>query len=671
LDIKLKKPDNNRQRKLKPLKAFLCFFISVTVFLTLIGTVLFNLRDISQNEDLGWALKTAFAKDIRDTYFYKKSIVRIFNRLINVSSDESQEYVKTYLDAEGTNLIYFAENVTTKRVVTNSDINYAVTKNLKLPNGYNFGVIFDGEDIYAHKKDGEDTLDIQNVYNSNDYVRYFQPLNKYKEDFSNLSDFRIFMAVREEIIPSASGGSNLYEAKRDVTLIRFLFVGLLILLLLSMVMFVYYLLRREDKKEFDYRLSRFMGKVWIEVKVIVTILLMCCLSSYNIALSFVCFLLILWWGYALIMDLWYNRKAFFGTNIIGSIIKAYRKAEAKMPFQKGMLTRLYTIIGAEIATMGFGILFTLAGLMDGSGIVLFGLVLIAAGVYLLFRYIKVYKREVEDIGSIVLKIESIKKGETAKPLMLPADSDFYKAAQDINSIEEGITAAVEDKLKAEKMKIELITNVSHDLKTPLTSIIGYIDLLSKEENLPEHVKDYIKVLAIKSDKLKNLINDIFDLSKSSSGNMEFEREQIDLKVLVTQSLAEMEDEITNSNLKFKTNLPDKPVHIMGDGKKLSRVMQNLISNTLKYSLEGSRVHIILSQKGNYAELKIINIAGYEMDFNGSEVTERFIRGDTARSTEGHGLGLAIAQSYVTACGGEFNVDVEGDTFKVTIKFQVV
>ena len=233
-----------------------------------------------------------------------------------------------------------------------------------------------------------------------------------------------------------------------------------------------------------------------------------------------------------------------------------------------------------------------------------------------------------------------------------------------------MSKAAEDKLKSERMKVELITNISHDLKTPLTSIISYVDLLSKEEGLPEHVKDFIKILATKSERLKILIQDLFDLSKATSGNMELHIERLDLGKLIEQTLGDLNEQISASPLTFRVNIPDEPVFIKSDGKKLYRVFLNLFQNALKYSLAGSRVYVDLVTDSDKAVVIIKNTSNYEMNFSGEEIVERFVRGDKARSSEGSGLGLAIAQSFTQACGGSFDIEIDGDLFKVILSFKL-
>ncbi len=238
-------------------------------------------------------------------------------------------------------------------------------------------------------------------------------------------------------------------------------------------------------------------------------------------------------------------------------------------------------------------------------------------------------------------------------------------------INKEIREATEEQMKSERMKIELITNVSHDLKTPLTSIISFIDLLSKEDNLTEGAKDYIRILQDKSERLKNIVMDLFDLAKSTSGDVKLEYDYIDLGKLIRQTLADMDDRIEASGLSFKCKLSENPVLIYADGNKLYRVLLNIIDNTLKYAMRETRVYIELSVIDNKAMVSVKNIAGYDMNFSAQEILQRFTRGDQARTSEGSGLGLSIAESFTRVCGGELRVEVEGDMFKIYLSFDQV
>ena len=219
------------------------------------------------------------------------------------------------------------------------------------------------------------------------------------------------------------------------------------------------------------------------------------------------------------------------------------------------------------------------------------------------------------------------------------------------------------------MKIELVTNVSHDLKTPLTSIISYIDLLSAEELTPEAM-DYVRIIAEKSDRLKSMVADLFDLAKATS-RTDINAEAIDAVILTSQVLGDLEDKIEKSGREIRTDIKIESAPIMAEGKKLYRVFQNLIDNALKYSMPGTRIYIILRKEWNNCVIMVKNIASYEMNFTPDEITERFTRGDEARSTEGNGLGLSIAKSFTEACGGTFRIIIDGDVFTAEMSFPII
>lgn len=242
-------------------------------------------------------------------------------------------------------------------------------------------------------------------------------------------------------------------------------------------------------------------------------------------------------------------------------------------------------------------------------------------------------------------------------------------AHDINNMRDGLKKSVENEMKSENMKTELITNVSHDLKTPLTSIINYIDLLKRENIQPETAMDYVNILDKKSQRLKVLIEDLFEASKAASGAMELNIAKIDIGQLLKQALGENDERFKDSNLNVKLNVPEEKIFINGDGKRLYRVFENLISNIVKYSLSNTRVYIDMYKEEKEVIIVMRNISAYELSFDTNEITNRFKRGDSSRSTEGSGLGLAIAKSIVELHGGSFNIEVDGDLFKSIIRLK--
>lgn len=233
--------------------------------------------------------------------------------------------------------------------------------------------------------------------------------------------------------------------------------------------------------------------------------------------------------------------------------------------------------------------------------------------------------------------------------------------------------SLEKAAKSEQLKVDLISNVSHDLKTPLTSMVGYLELLKKEE-LPEVAADYVEVISDKAEKLKEMIESLFSLAKASSGNIKMTPEIIELNRLVEQIFADLEDRVRSSGLQFVFQLTDEDTRFVTDNLHMYRVCQNLIENALKYSAKGTRVFIKTFAEEDTAAgqrqlcLEITNTAGYLMDFDKEDIVERFARGDKARSSEGNGLGLAIVSTYTSAMGGAFDINIDCDQFKTRLTF---
>ena len=293
----------------------------------------------------------------------------------------------------------------------------------------------------------------------------------------------------------------------------------------------------------------------------------------------------------------------------------------------------------------------------------FGTVWFLAAGYFLIKRITGFER-------IVDALRRLRAGDLSFKLTDMPEGVFAEMAEDINSLGDGMQAALQNEVRAERMKSELITNVSHDLKTPLTSILNYSDLLGKMDLTPEEANDYARIIHQKGLRLKNLTSDLFDISKVQSGAEQIISERLDACTLARQALAEQDKAVQESGLTVKAAIPERELPIWADGRKLSRVLENLIGNCVKYALKGTRVFLSVAEENGQAIIELKNTANYEMNFAADEITERFVRGDAARSTEGSGLGLAIAKSYTEACGGTFDVSVDGDQFKVRIGFPV-
>ncbi len=274
-------------------------------------------------------------------------------------------------------------------------------------------------------------------------------------------------------------------------------------------------------------------------------------------------------------------------------------------------------------------------------------------------------------GKIKTGIEKIAGGEV--DYQIPVNglmAEQKEIAEKVNSIGEGLEAALAKSMKSERLKTDLITNVSHDIKTPLTSIINYVELL-KQENLQDpKIQRYIEVLEQKSQRLKTLTEDVVEASKVSSGNITLEFMNLNLVEMIQQTSGEFEEKFKARDLQEVMNLPEENVIIRADGRRLWRVLSNIYNNAAKYALEGTRVYADLEKKDGMAYFSLKNISAQPLNISADELTERFIRGDVSRSTEGSGLGLSIAQSLTEMQGGTFELYLDGDLFKVTIKFPI-
>ncbi|MDE7246583.1 MAG: HAMP domain-containing histidine kinase, partial [Lachnospiraceae bacterium] len=284
-----------------------------------------------------------------------------------------------------------------------------------------------------------------------------------------------------------------------------------------------------------------------------------------------------------------------------------------------------------------------------------------------FCSLKKNHRLAVDIGTLTDQILAVREGNMTKELILPEDTDLKEAADNLNGIQKGMETALAERMKSERMKVDLVTNVSHDIKTPLTSIISYVELLRQEEDLPVYVKEYIQILGEKSERLRSIVQDVFEVSKATSGQLPIQMEILDMGKLLRQTLADMNGQIEESTLTMKTAIPQEPFSVRADGQRLYRVFQNLLQNALHYSLPGSRIYLTLEREAGEVVVRIKNTSSMELT-DGKDFTERFVRGDESRTDGGSGLGLSIAKSFTEACGGSLLVETNADLFTVTVRF---
>jgi signal transduction histidine kinase len=304
-------------------------------------------------------------------------------------------------------------------------------------------------------------------------------------------------------------------------------------------------------------------------------------------------------------------------------------------------------------------------------LVVIGYPIIVAGTFFIFPLtiglaVWLAFKKVKEFKAIKEGVTKVKEGDLNFKIDIEGKGEFAQLASDLNNITEGLNKAVANELKSERLKTELITNVSHDIRTPLTSIITYVDLLKNEKEQAK-VDEYLEIIDQKSQRLKILTEDLFEAAKASSGNIPVNYEEIDIISLITQGLGELNDKIQELKLDFKINYPKDKVYIKADGKLLWRTLENLLSNIFKYALEGSRVYIDIEDLGSEVKLVIKNISASELNISSEELMERFKRGDEARSSQGNGLGLSIAKSLIEVQKGSFHIEIDGDLFKAILQ----
>ena len=535
---------------------------------------------------------------------------------------------------------------------------------------YNGNVI---EKIYVDGKEINNNIISKLIYyNKYSYYTYYdryEPNNIYAYDYNEKQSISIYIWMPQEI----KKGDVVYEnLKRvEININRFyLSCGSFILFIILAILCLVSLSKNKSKINIIEDIVNKI-KVWpIEAKVGIGILGWISWNTtyiyYNannyirrlnlISVIWTSLALLIYYVLIRVIIINYNERTLFKNNIT---IKCWNYLSEIMT--RSSLIKTFLIMSGLYVISGL-LLFVVSAILNIFPI---GILI---GIILTIIYIVIFIKELIYLDKIIIGSKAATEGKLNCNIEEKGRGHLRELAHDINNIRDGLRKSIESEIKSENMKTELITNVSHDLKTPLTSIINYIDLLKRENIESETAKDYINILDKKSQRLKVLIDDLFEASKATSGAMELNITKIDIVQLLKQSLGENDERFKNSNLSVKLDIPDTKIFINGDGQRLYRVFENLISNIVKYSLSNTRVYIqMYVDDENKVIIIMRNISAYELDFCANEITNRFKRGDSSRSTEGSGLGLAIAKSIVELHGGKFNIEVDGDLFKSIIK----
>ena len=328
-------------------------------------------------------------------------------------------------------------------------------------------------------------------------------------------------------------------------------------------------------------------------------------------------------------------------------------------------------LGVQIIILAFVVF--LSGLGFGGVVLQPVLILAYAPLFIIVTLPVLYLlfKRVADYNKLAIATEQMAKGHLVGDVQIRGKSIMAEHATHLNKLREGVQISQSEQAKSERLVNENSTNVSHDLRTPLTSIITYTDLLKKPDLSEEDRLSYVDILDRKSQRLKTLIEDLFEVSKMASGNLELHQQRVDLTQLMQQALAEHQEEIQGVALDFRVSTTSTSLYAYVDGQRWWRVLDNLIGNAVKYTMPGTRVYVTLKEANGFAEFVVKNVTKYELGENVDELFERFKRADTSRHTDGSGLGLAIAQSIVDLHGGSMRIEVDGDLFKVTVTIKTM
>lgn len=593
----------------------------------------------------------------------------ILNRKVNSASDLNNK-IKSYVNLNFRaydklkDIWIGGEKIDSNNIIKNSK--YFKEINID----YNGNVI---EKIYVDGKEINNNiiskLIYYNKYSYHTYYDRYEPNNIYAYDYNEKQSISIYIWMPQEI----KKGDVVYEnLKRvEININRFyLSCGSFIMFIILAILCLVSLSKNKSKINIIEDIVNKI-KVWpIEAKVGIGILGWISWNTtyiyYNannyirrlnlISVIWTSLALLIYYVLIRVIIINYNERTLFKNNIT---IKCWNYLSEIMT--RSSLIKTFLIMSGLYVISGL-LLFVVSGILSIFPI---GILI---GIILTIIYIVIFIKELIYLDKIIIGSKAATEGKLNCNIEEKGRGHLRELAHDINNIRDGLRKSIESEMKSENMKTELITNVSHDLKTPLTSIINYIDLLKRENIESETAKDYINILDKKSQRLKVLIDDLFEASKATSGAMELNITKIDIVQLLKQSLGENDERFKNSNLSVKLDIPDTKIFINGDGQRLYRVFENLISNIVKYSLSNTRVYIqMYVDDENKVVIIMRSISAYELDFCANEITNRFKRGDSSRSTEGSGLGLAIAKSIVELHGGKFNIEVDGDLFKSIIK----
>lgn len=555
---------------------------------------------------------------------------------------------------------------------------------------YGYGLAWVGGELYVIGADSECSTTFA-IPGTNLFGRPYQDVETLREYLRDITANGYARDIFTELDPTVtiilqpnsrivdSYGGLLSAGQRQTYALAALCWGIVALIVLIIALFAGVIIDIRSKAAADAAIGRLIGRIWIELRwaiLLIAVWFYVCLIDYDEAVGYIFLIATFWfWLYCIGADLRQNGLRTFTCNIITSTVNLARRRTARLPLHKAMARRIrvYGIPAALCVIAAFFCFGFASGTYGFSAVflIVLGIYGCVGALVFILLFFRSRSQDYADIAALMNRICEIREGRAGTPFSLPESHRFAPYAVALESIYAGIETAVAERTKSERTKIEMVTNISHDLKTPLTSIVGYADLLAGIEGLPPEAADYVAVITKKSVRLNALIKDLFELSKATTNDLPLRPEPLDLVRLLNQLLAEQADAIAAAPVTLVTTLPDHECPCFNDGTKLYRVFANLLENALRYALDGSRVFLSLSSAAladgtPVWRVTVKNTSREYIDFTADEILARFVRGDRNRTTDGNGLGLPIAKSFTELCGGRFDLTLDGDIFCVTV-----
>lgn len=653
--------------------AYVLFPIFLTMLILLIFFLTYPLERKSVEERVNYFETTTFAEDYSREIF--SAITAINNikesngyesyglyyiREENISGNNNIEKINYYSEYYKTNVVWLIIDNKTKTAYTNLD--YSIdTSNIE-----NIQNKIQENATYWTYEDGNIDTSVNKL--SSEYIEYIE--NGF--DVENLSDYTIYTSVLNnlEYVDDISMNSILYDVLVLVDQKAAFLIPFLVIIIIALVPVIVLGVGRTAKQD-GIKLNWY-DKILIELAALIAILIAgigaCFTISVNgvsnlatlvLAITIMAFgLFIIYLACILFFETVVKRlktHTFLKTTIIYWLYIKIKELLDEVKITKRFI--LYFIIFIIANLICFAIMWS-----DGFPGIILSIILYAVVYGLISKRLKSYVK-------IEKAINDLYQGNTDIEL---EENEFVKEmknmASQINDIAGGLSNAIDEKLKSERLKTELITNVSHDIKTPLTSIINYVDLLKKEGMDGEKAKEYLDILDSKSQRLKKLTEDLVEASKASSGAIKLNMEKLNVNELIKQVSGEFEDKFKARKLEEIITFPENALYIKADSRYMYRVLENMYSNISKYAMEGTRVYTDIIEKDGRIVIQLKNVSKQKLNISVDELMQRFVRGEASRNTEGSGLGLSIARSLTELQEGNFNIYLDGDLFKVTIEF---